>query len=877
MAPYSGCYGCAGGEPPTLLVHKAHTMPGRICVIGDGCEALACAMRLRLHGADAVDVTLLSTFAGADMVAQPTTATLSSGSGGNSSGSGGDTSSGGSNSGGSGSGSGGGDVISGWRAGMGASSVAGIFSRHGCPNLARWYDELHISLAIHDAPARMAAGPGGDPAPGDSRYQARVARAVMDLLAHECQHDCDHCPGVEVDGGGNDGDASNRNGGLGQEQELDGTLADFCSRFRLEGGRSGAAPRQQLRSWLVPLAACLWGLPLSSAETLSARLALRVLFENGLLLAGGDGSGGGEGSCAWWPLRPRGGAAAVHDRARAWLASHGVQLLSCNGAVPSVRLAGTPGGAVHVAYGTTRLSPFDSIVMAAAPADAEQMLRTELRGGGAEYTAARQWTAALHGLAECTLPLGLHVQRCTTASPSSSVLKPSASLAGEEAGCIVPPASDEEVVIYRPRFLPHCGFAVQPLTNNSSRSGTKGNSDAELLLCVRHISTAESLHQQPKSVQGALLGPGHEAAQTSVLRLQGMGGMWCASTLLEDGLQEGAIISALCVVRQLLPKHAVPLDVPAWRHRIHHRFVGRTDHKRLARARSPISHSFQYSVRYDYVNVDAGFRTWWGGLVREDHFGDPAIALGECVRRRVAEELGVWVAGPVDLLGSLREWGYCFNPICVYYCWASMQRRRLVCVVAMTTNTPWGQRASHVLPIDIGAAESHPLPSPCGYAGDNKDKPRPRRSVFQREKRLHVSPFNPPPDGEASWKYTITTPLPSLRRIDVGVTAYANAEQSNEAFQLAATLSLHRARPDLRGCGWIRGPYSLLVQFRIHWQAVLLLQKGATFNSNTTCPLASSYGAISHSTMVVVALVGFFSMAIATCGGVWMARVLTAA
>lgn len=107
MAPYSGCYGCAGGEPPTLLVHKAHTMPGRICVIGDGCEALACAMRLRLHGADAVDVTLLSTFAGADMVAQPTTATLSSGSGGNSSGSGGDTSSGGSNSGGSGSGSGG--------------------------------------------------------------------------------------------------------------------------------------------------------------------------------------------------------------------------------------------------------------------------------------------------------------------------------------------------------------------------------------------------------------------------------------------------------------------------------------------------------------------------------------------------------------------------------------------------------------------------------------------------------------------------------------------------------------------------------------------------------------------------------------------------
>jgi hypothetical protein len=39
-----------------------------------------------------------------------------------------------------------------------------------------------------------------------------------------------------------------------------------------------------------------------------------------------------------------------------------------------------------------------------------------------------------------------------------------------------------------------------------------------------------------------------------------------------------------------------------------------------------------------------------------------------------------------------------------------------------------------------------------------------------------------------------------------------------------------------------RGRYSLLVQVRIHWQAVLLLTKGMKFHSNTTCPLASSAG-----------------------------------
>ena len=72
--------------------------------------------------------------------------------------------------------------------------------------------------------------------------------------------------------------------------------------------------------------------------------------------------------------------------------------------------------------------------------------------------------------------------------------------------------------------------------------------------------------------------------------------------------------------------------------------------------------------------------------------------------------------------------------------------------------------------------------------------------------------------------------------------------------QLAATLTLHQAQPT--ACDWLRGPYALKVQFLIHWQAVLLLRKGMTFHSNTTCPLASSNGAISHGSMVVLALGG---------------------
>ena len=53
--------------------------------------------------------------------------------------------------------------------------------------------------------------------------------------------------------------------------------------------------------------------------------------------------------------------------------------------------------------------------------------------------------------------------------------------------------------------------------------------------------------------------------------------------------------------------------------------------------------------------------------MREDHFGDPTIGLGETLRTLVSAELGEWVTGPIDMLGSLREWGYCFNPICLYH------------------------------------------------------------------------------------------------------------------------------------------------------------------------------------------------------------------
>jgi hypothetical protein len=169
-----------------------------------------------------------------------------------------------------------------------------------------------------------------------------------------------------------------------------------------------------------------------------------------------------------------------------------------------------------------------------------------------------------------------------------------------------------------------------------------------------------------------------------------------------------------------------------------------------------------------------------------------------------------------------------------------------------------------VLPIVSADATLKSVSPKVRPEGEGQEQQQQQRTIHQREKQLHVSPFNPPPDGEASWRYSILTPNPMLEKLYVGVTAFADADQCGDMMQLAATLTLHQAQPT--ACDWLRGPYALKVQFLIHWQAVLLLRKGMTFHSNTTCPLASSKGAISHGSMAALGLV----VTIGVAGALWL-------
>ena len=154
-------------------------------------------------------------------------------------------------------------------------------------------------------------------------------------------------------------------------------------------------------------------------------------------------------------------------------------------------------------------------------------------------------------------------------------------------------------------------------------------------------------------------------------------------------------------------------------------YIGKVRHRRY----EPLDHRFQYSLFLLYLDLDEleeVFRGRWfwstrrfapARFLRSDYLGDPEVSLKEAVLQRAEQELGRRPEGAVRMLTHLRYFGYCFNPISLYYCFAA-DGRELETVVAEVSNTPWGERHCYVIP-----------------ARDS------RISRYRNRKELHVSPF----------------------------------------------------------------------------------------------------------------------------------------
>ena len=188
----------------------------------------------------------------------------------------------------------------------------------------------------------------------------------------------------------------------------------------------------------------------------------------------------------------------------------------------------------------------------------------------------------------------------------------------------------------------------------------------------------------------------------------------------------------------------------------------------LTHARSgPTRHRFGYRLHMFLLDLDELDRVLpisllrrgtfgWLSYCRRDYLGQAATPLKTAVLDLVEAETGRRPAGPVRLLTQVRCFGYVFNPVSFYYCFAP-DGVTLDTVVAEITNTPWKERHAYVLRAEAGEV----------------------RESF--DKAFHVSPFF---DMAQRYRWLLTTPDEAL------VVTMVNQEGGKDVF--SATLSLER-------------------------------------------------------------------------------------
>mgnify|MGYP001168258475 FL=1 len=238
-------------------------------------------------------------------------------------------------------------------------------------------------------------------------------------------------------------------------------------------------------------------------------------------------------------------------------------------------------------------------------------------------------------------------------------------------------------------------------------------------------------------------------------------------------------------------------------------YTGTIRHRRF----TPFNHFFSYPLFMAYLDLDSLSTTfnksWFWNIdkpalvsfMRKDYHGDEKLDLVEAVKKTIFDKVGYRVKGPIRLLTHLRYLGYCFNPVSFYYCFDE-QDSEVDIIMAEVTNTPWDERFSYII--------------------KEKDKEGKYKNLFSEfDKELHVSPFWGM-DHRYEWLFSQPN-----NRLMVNM---KNFKDGDKVFD--ATLSMKRQPFTKKELSKqvIRFPFiTLVVVFRIHWQAFKLWVKNAPF------------------------------------------------
>ena len=165
-------------------------------------------------------------------------------------------------------------------------------------------------------------------------------------------------------------------------------------------------------------------------------------------------------------------------------------------------------------------------------------------------------------------------------------------------------------------------------------------------------------------------------------------------------------------------------------------YIGDIQHRRF----SPKENIFSYKVCYFFIDLNEmttifripflftynkpGLLSFW----RKDYMGSRSESLEKSVRTLINLKTNKVCNGPIRLLANISYFGFCFNPVCFYYCYAN-DGVTLQFIVSEITNTPWGEKHQRVFTT----------------SGNNLN-------TYEFQKDFHVSPFLPM-EMDYTWKF----------------------------------------------------------------------------------------------------------------------------
>ena len=232
-------------------------------------------------------------------------------------------------------------------------------------------------------------------------------------------------------------------------------------------------------------------------------------------------------------------------------------------------------------------------------------------------------------------------------------------------------------------------------------------------------------------------------------------------------------------------------------------YEGKLFHRRL----TPVAHDFTYPIYLAYLDIDllpqlfAKFRIAsynrfnWASFADRDHFGDQGLSIRKRLERD-AETHGLKLpTGKIFLMTQLRYLGYVFNPISFFYCY---NRDGKLEMILTEVNNTFGETHNYWLD------EGRRIPTTGGFR-------------YRTGKAFHVSPFLP---MELGYEFNFTDPGDAAT-VHIGV-----SEGGQPKFDASMTLTRKEWNETNLLRNLIRFPLTtLMVVWRIHWQAAKLLWK----------------------------------------------------